>query len=72
KRIVPVHETLVMNNTAMSIIQKGKVSQLEPNIASLGPGSQVFGQSVQKLSQKNELDRTAGENLLDFYRGTRG
>jgi len=72
KRVVPVHETLVMNNTAMSIIQKGKISQLEPNITSLGPGSQLFSQSVQKLSLKNDLERAAGEDFLDFYRGTRG
>jgi len=72
KRIVPVHETLVMNGTAMSIIQKGKVSQLEPNIMSAGPGSQLFAQVVQKLYLKNDLERTAGENFLDFYRGTRG
>lgn len=72
KRIVPVHETLVMNNTAMSIIQKGKVSQLEPNIVSAGVGSQLFSQSVQKLYLANELDRTAGEGFLEFYRGTRG
>lgn len=72
KRIVPVHETLVMNNTAMSIVQKGKVSQLEPNIMSVGAGSQLFAQSIQKLYLKNELDRTAGEDFLDFYRGTRG
>lgn len=72
KRIVPIHETLVMNNTAMSIIQKGKVSQLEPNIMSAGSGSQLFAQSVQKLYLKNELERTAGEDFLDFYRGTRG
>lgn len=72
KRIVPVHETLVMNGTAMSIIQKGKVSQLEPNIMSAGPGSQLFAQVVQKLYLKNDLERTAGENFLDFYRGARG
>ena len=72
KRIVPVHETLVINSTVMSIIQKGKVSQIEPNIASAGLGSQLFAQSVQKLYLKNELDRVAGENFLDFYRGTRG
>ncbi len=72
KKIVPVHETLVLNNTAMSIVQKGKMSQLEPNIGSLGPGSQLFSQSVQKLYLKNELDRTAGEGFLEFYRGTRG
>lgn len=72
KRIVPVHETLVINNTVMSIIQKGKISQIEPNIASAGTGSQLFAQSVQKLYLKNELDRVAGEDFLDFYRGTRG
>jgi twitching motility protein PilT len=72
KRIVPVHETLVVNSTAMSIIQKGKVSQLEPNIMSAGPGSQLFAQVVQKLYLKNDLERTAGETFLDFYRGTRG
>ncbi|HAE39924.1 MAG TPA: hypothetical protein DCG57_15045 [Candidatus Riflebacteria bacterium] len=72
KRIVPVHETLVINSTVMSIIQKGKVTQIEPNIASAGPGSQLFAQSVQKLYLKNELDRVAGENFLDLYRGTRG
>lgn len=72
KRIVPVHETLAINSTAMSIVQKGKVSQLEPNIGSAGPGSQLFAQSVQKLYLQNELDRNAGEAFLEFYRGTRG
>ncbi len=72
KRVVPVHETLVMNNTAMSIVQKGKISQLEPNITSVGPGSQLFAQVVQKLYLKNDLERTAGEDFLDFYRGARG
>ncbi|HNX75430.1 MAG TPA: ATPase, T2SS/T4P/T4SS family [Candidatus Rifleibacterium sp.] len=72
KRVVPVHETLVVNSTAMSIIQKGKVSQLEPNIMSAGPGSQLFAQVVQKLYLKNDLERTAGDDFLDFYRGTRG
>jgi twitching motility protein PilT len=72
KKIVPVHEVLVMNNTAMSILQKGKVSQLEPNIVSAGIGSQLFSQAVHKLYLQNELDRAAGENFLEFYRGTRG
>lgn len=72
KQIVPVHETLVMNNTAMSIIQKGKVSQLEPNIVSTGSGSQLFAQTLQDLYLAKKLDRTSGENFLEFYRGTRG
>lgn len=68
---VPVHETLLMNQTASSIILKGKISQLEPNITSAGEGSQVFAQNVQKLYMKNELDRGAGDSFLEFYRGMR-
>jgi twitching motility protein PilT len=70
-KIVPVHETLVMNSTAASIIQKGKISQLEPNITSVGEGSQLFAQQIQKLYMKAELDRNVGENFLEFYRGMR-
>ncbi|GAB4276527.1 MAG: type IV pilus twitching motility protein PilT [Candidatus Rifleibacteriota bacterium] len=70
-KIVPVHEVLLMNQTAASIIQKGKVSQLEPNITSLGDGSQLFAQHIQKLHMSAELDRNAGENFLEFYRGMR-
>lgn len=71
QKVVPVHETLVMNATAASIIQKGKVSQLEPNITAVGEGSQLFAQQIQKLYMKAELDRNAGENFLEFYRGMR-
>jgi Tfp pilus assembly pilus retraction ATPase PilT len=60
-----------MNQTAASIVQKGKVAQLEPNIMSAGEGSQVFAQHLQKLYMKNELDRNSGENFLEFYRGMR-
>jgi twitching motility protein PilT len=71
QKVVPVHETLVMNTTAASIVQKGKISQLEPNITSVGEGSQLFAQHIQKLYMKAELDRNAGENFLEFYRGMR-
>jgi twitching motility protein PilT len=71
QKSVPVHEVLLMNQTAASIIQKGKVSQLEPNIMSAGEGSQVFAQHIQKLYMKKELDRNSGENFLEFYRGMR-
>jgi twitching motility protein PilT len=71
QKVVPVHEVLTMNQTAASIIAKGKVSQFEPNIMSVGQGSQLFAQQIQKLYMKNELDRNAGENFLEFYRGMR-
>ncbi len=71
QKVVPVHETLVMNPTAASIIFKGKISQLEPNITSLGEGSMLFAQTIQKLYLKAELDRNAGENFQEFYRGMR-
>jgi twitching motility protein PilT len=71
QKVVPVQEILVMNQTAASIVQKGKVAQLEPNIMSAGEGSQVFAQHLQKLYMKNELDRNSGENFLEFYRGMR-
>lgn len=71
QKVVPVHETLVMNPTTASIIQKGKISQLEPNITSCGEGSMLFAQNIQKLYMKSELDRNAGESFQEFYRGMR-
>ena len=72
RTIKPIHEILVMNSTIQNIIQKGKVSQIEPNITGAGEGSQVFAQHLQKLYMKNMLDRTAGENFLELYRGIKG
>ena len=51
----------------MSIIQKGKISQLEPNIYQSWAGSQLFSQAVQKLSLKN--DRTRCGRRLSFLPG---
>jgi twitching motility protein PilT len=71
QKVVAVHEVLTMNKTAASIIQKGKMSQFEPNITTVGTGSQLFAQHIQKLYMSNKLDRTSGENFLEFYRGMR-
>ncbi len=69
---IPVHETLLVNNTIAQIILKAKVSQIEPNITTAGEGSQVFAQHIQKLYMKKELDRNLGESFLEIYRGMKG
>lgn len=72
KHPVPVQEILTMNNTVQSIVQKGKMSQIEANIVNAGQGSQLFQLHIQRLNLNNEIDRFAGEAFLEFYRGMRG
>lgn len=72
KNFVAAQEVLTLNNTIRSIIQKGKISQIEPNIASAGAGSYLFAQHMPRLVMEQKIDRNAANNFLEQYKEMRG
>lgn len=67
--VVPVHEMLIPEKNTMAIIAKGKVSQIEPNMAN--NGSEKFGDAVNQKIAKGEIDKPSGEAFLEFLRNSK-
>lgn len=72
KSFEPVQEILTPNKAVETIIQKNKLSQIEPNISSAGDGSQIFAWHIKMLLDSNRIDRSAAEAFLEFYKNMRG
>ena len=68
---VPVHEVFIPSKNAMSVLVKGKLAQLEPNISTAGIGSELFGQAVMTKVSKGRIDRPSAEAFLEYYRNTK-
>ena len=73
---VPVHEILIPNKNTAGIISMGKYSQIRNNIATAGTGSILFdtdkgkpGSVAEKLSH-GDLDKSAADAFLDYYKST--
>jgi twitching motility protein PilT len=71
QKMVPAHEILVVNPTTRGILQKGRISQLEPNIRSAGEGSQLFEQDTGRLLREGAVPRETVEAFLAMYRGVK-
>ncbi|MBI3038189.1 hypothetical protein HYY75_03930, partial [bacterium] len=71
-RMVPVHEILVLNNTIKGIIQKGRISQIDPNIRTAGEGSFLFETELGTLVREGKVSKEASEGFLAMYRGMKG
>ena len=75
-RRVPVHEILIPNKNSAGIIAMGKYSQIRNNINTAGSGSILFdtdkgrpGSVAEKLA-KGELEKSAADAFLEYYKST--
>ncbi|MFZ2959084.1 MAG: ATPase, T2SS/T4P/T4SS family [Candidatus Ozemobacteraceae bacterium] len=72
KRMLPIHEILMVNHTVRGIIQKGRTSQLESNISSAGEGSRLFESHLVRLIRETKLSKETSDGFLTMYRGVKG
>ncbi|HNV70328.1 MAG TPA: ATPase, T2SS/T4P/T4SS family [Candidatus Ozemobacteraceae bacterium] len=71
QKLMPIHETLIMNNTMKGIIQKARINQLEANIMSGGEGSFLFEHNLNRLVRENKIPKESADGFINFYRGSR-
>jgi twitching motility protein PilT len=69
--LVSAYETLIMNNIAAGIVQKGKTAQLEGNIMNFEMGSALFNEYVNHLVLKNAIDKPAADNFIEQLKSTK-
>lgn len=70
-RMVPIHEVMLMNNTIRQIIQKGRVTQIDPNLRAGGEGSQPFDVPLGKYAREQVLPKEAVDAFLATYRSSK-
>lgn len=71
QKLLPIHETLIVNNTMRGIIQKARINQIEANIGSAGEGSHLFEHALNRLVRENKIPKDSAEGFINFYRGSR-
>ncbi|MBF0500070.1 MAG: Flp pilus assembly complex ATPase component TadA [Candidatus Riflebacteria bacterium] len=70
-RMMPIHDILMVNHTVRSIIQKGRISQIESNISSAGEGSRLFDGHLVRLMRDNKISKETSDGFLTMYRGVK-
>lgn len=68
-RLVPVHEILMMNDSIKTMIQKGRISQIETNIISAGEGSRLFEHDVEKYLAGGFITKEAAATFASMLKG---
>lgn len=72
KKMSPIHELLIVNNTIRGILAKGRINQIESNISSAGEGSRLFDAVIGRLVREQKLTKDVADGFLGLYKGTRG
>jgi twitching motility protein PilT len=72
QKIVPVHETLVMNSPIRKIIQGGRANQIEFNFKSAGEGSALFETDVNRAVKEQKVSKEIGDSFMAWYKGMKG
>jgi len=71
QRMLPIHEVLLLNNSMRSTIQKGRISQIDPNLKTVGENNQSFEQDILRVLREGRLTKEITDSFMSMYKGLR-